>query len=46
VVGSVHIIQQEVPPRNILAMAEAAHLYGGRSDGRQFRERIERRELQ
>ena len=37
VVGSVHIIQQEVPPQNILAMAEAAHLYGGRSDGMQFR---------
>jgi uroporphyrinogen decarboxylase len=42
VVGSVHIIQQEVPPRNILAMTEAAHLYGGRSNGAQFRERIER----
>ncbi|GAB4434717.1 MAG: uroporphyrinogen decarboxylase family protein [Anaerolineae bacterium] len=40
VVGSVHIIQQEVPPQNILAMAEAAHRYGGRSDGAQFRERI------
>lgn len=42
VIGSVHIIQQEVPPQNILAMAEAAHRYGGRSDGGQFRERIER----
>ena len=42
VVGSVHIIQQEVPPQNILAMAEAAHVYGGRSDGTKFRERIER----
>jgi uroporphyrinogen decarboxylase len=40
VVGSVHIIQQEVPPQNILAMAEAAHLYGGRPNGVQFRERI------
>jgi uroporphyrinogen decarboxylase len=42
VVGSVHIIQQEVPPQNILAMAEAAHGYGGRSDGSRFREIIER----
>jgi len=33
----VHIIQPEVPPENILAMAEAAHIYGGRSDGSQFR---------
>jgi uroporphyrinogen decarboxylase len=41
VIGSVHIIQQEVSPQNILAMAEAAHLYGGRSDGAQFRKRIE-----
>jgi uroporphyrinogen decarboxylase len=40
VIGSVHIIQQEVPPQNILAMAEAAHLYGGRSDGARYRERI------
>ena len=32
-----HIIQQDVPPENILAMAEAAHIYGGRSEGRQFR---------
>jgi uroporphyrinogen decarboxylase len=38
VIGSVHIIQQEVPPENILAMAEAAHLYGGRSDGSRFKE--------
>ncbi|HEX9115386.1 MAG TPA: uroporphyrinogen decarboxylase family protein [Anaerolineae bacterium] len=38
VIGSVHIIQQEVPPVNILAMAEAAHVYGGRSDGARFRE--------
>lgn len=38
VIGSVHIIQQEVPPENILAMAEAAHLYGGRSDSRQVKE--------
>lgn len=37
VIGSVHIIQAEVPPQNILAMAEAAHLYGGRSDGSRFR---------
>jgi uroporphyrinogen decarboxylase len=36
VIGSVHIIQAEVPAENILAMAEAAHVYGGRSDGRQF----------
>jgi len=42
VVGSVHIIQQEVSPQNILAMAEAAHRYGGRSGGSQFREKIER----
>ncbi len=42
VIGSVHIIQQEVSPQNILAMAEAAHLYGGRSDGAQFRTEIER----
>jgi uroporphyrinogen decarboxylase len=37
VVGSVHIIQAEVPPQNILAMAQAAHIYGGRSDGSRFR---------
>jgi uroporphyrinogen decarboxylase len=37
VIGSVHIIQPEVSPQNILAMAEAAHRYGGRSDGEQFR---------
>jgi uroporphyrinogen decarboxylase len=37
VIGSVHIIQKEVPPENVLAMAEAAHVYGGRSDGSQFR---------
>lgn len=36
VLGPVHIIQGEVPADNILAMAEAAHVYGGRSDGRQF----------
>ena len=41
VVGSVHIIQQEVPPQNILAMAEAAHLFGGRSDGSRYRAQIE-----
>ena len=40
VIGSVHIIQQDVPPQNILAMAEAAHVYGGRSDGARYRERI------
>ncbi len=40
IIGSVHVIQQEVPPHNILAMAEAAHVYGGRSDGRRYRERI------
>lgn len=37
VLGSVHIIQSEVPPQNVLAMAEAAHVYGGRSDGQKFR---------
>jgi len=37
VIAPVHIIQPEVPPENILAMAEAAHIYGGRSDGSQFR---------
>jgi uroporphyrinogen decarboxylase len=37
VAGSVHIIQADVPPRNILAMAEAAHVAGGRSDGSKFR---------
>lgn len=36
VIGSVHIVQAEVPPQNILAMAEAAHSCGGRSDGRRF----------
>ncbi len=30
VIGSVHIIQAEVPPQNIVAMAHAAHVYGGR----------------
>jgi uroporphyrinogen decarboxylase len=40
VIGSVHIIQQEVPPENVLAMAEAAHVYGGRSDGARYREGI------
>jgi uroporphyrinogen decarboxylase len=37
IIGSVHIVQAEVPPRNLLAMAEAAHVYGGRSDAAQFR---------
>jgi uroporphyrinogen decarboxylase len=37
IVGSVHIIQADVPPANILALAEAAHVYGGRSDGARFR---------
>lgn len=37
VLGSVHIIQSEVPPQNVLAMAEAAHVSGGRSDGQKFR---------
>jgi uroporphyrinogen decarboxylase len=37
VIGSVHIVQADVPPQNILAMAEAAHMLGGRSDGSQFR---------
>jgi uroporphyrinogen decarboxylase len=37
IIGSVHIVQAEVPPQNILAMAEAAHLYGGRSDASRFR---------
>jgi uroporphyrinogen decarboxylase len=36
VIGSVHIIQAEVPPQNIVAMAHAAHIYGGRSDASQF----------
>ncbi len=36
VIASVHVIQQEVPPENILAMARAAHIYGGRSDGSRF----------
>jgi uroporphyrinogen decarboxylase len=36
-----HNIQAEVPPENILAMAEAAHVYGGRSDGHQFRQLLE-----
>jgi uroporphyrinogen decarboxylase len=40
VIGSVHIIQADVSPQNILAMAEAAHRYGGRSDGSRFREKI------
>ncbi len=38
VIASVHIIQQDVPPENILAMAEAAHIYGGRSDASRFRQ--------
>lgn len=37
VIAPVHIIQPEVPPENILALAEAAHVYGGRSDGSRFR---------
>jgi uroporphyrinogen decarboxylase len=37
VIAPVHIIQPEVPPENVLALAEAAHLYGGRSDGSRFR---------
>lgn len=37
VAGSVHIIQAEAPPQNILAMAEAVHRVGGRSDGARFR---------
>jgi len=37
VIGSVHIIQGDVPPQNVLAMTEAAHVYGKRSDGRPFR---------
>lgn len=37
VIGSVHIIQAEVPPENVLAMVEAAHVYGGRSNGERFR---------
>ena len=37
VIAPVHIIQPEVPPENILALAEAAHRYGGRSDGGRFR---------
>jgi len=40
VVGSVHIIQAEVPPQNILAMAEAAHVYGGRSTAAGFRSQV------
>ena len=40
VIGSVHILQPEVPPQNILALAEAAHVHGGRSDGRRFREAV------
>lgn len=45
VIGPVHIIQQEVPPQNILAMAEAAHVFGGRSDGGRYRALIESPEL-
>ena len=37
VVGSVHIIQGDVPPQNVLALTEAAHVYGRRSDGHAFR---------
>jgi len=36
VIAPVHVIQAEVPPENILALAEGAHIYGGRSDGNQF----------
>jgi len=36
VIAPVHMIQQEVPPENIVAMARAAHVYGGRSDGSRF----------
>lgn len=36
VIASVHMIQQEVPPENILAMAQGAHVHGGRSDGSRF----------
>ena len=31
-----YLVHSGVPPRNILALAEAAHVYGGRSDGQQF----------
>jgi uroporphyrinogen decarboxylase len=31
VLGPVHIIQAEVPPENILALADAAHSFGGRT---------------
>jgi uroporphyrinogen decarboxylase len=31
IIGSVHIVQAEVPPVNLLAMAEAARMFGGRS---------------
>jgi uroporphyrinogen decarboxylase len=41
VIGSVHIIQQETPPENILALAEAAHRYGVRSDGSRFHHKME-----
>jgi len=37
VISAVHNILGEVPPRNVLAMAEAAHRFGGRSDGGRFR---------
>ena len=34
VLGPVHIVQAEVPPQNILAMAEAGHHYGARQMNR------------
>jgi uroporphyrinogen decarboxylase len=39
VLGSVHIVQSEVPPQNLLAMAEGVHRYGGRSDGTLFQQK-------
>jgi uroporphyrinogen decarboxylase len=48
IAGSVHIVQAEVPPANLLAMAWAAHVYGGRAGGAQFDralDRIARREV-
>ncbi len=37
VVAPVHNVLPEVPPENILALVEAGHRYGGRSQGVQFR---------
>jgi uroporphyrinogen decarboxylase len=37
VISAIHNILAEVPPQNILAMAEAAHVYGRCSDGHRFR---------